>query len=264
MKTKKWYLIFVAISIGVLLSNCKSEQSESTTDLIVVEQIDSVFGDNGYNNYEWAAFSVDVPVNGPKTLVDSVMVLINREVYKMCEYCIEFVDSPDEYVAYCEEDIYTDDGKLLLKHYLDRYRASIADSLWNTFGLTLKMEAQTAKYVTYGMEFFHCGASCGSEKYYYTFDKNDGHIVKEIITNDNLVKFFKDYPRYVSKNEYSWRFSPEDTCANTCFGLLQENFSLAIVGLYNHFFTVDVPLSQILPYMSLETQELVERQSKGK
>ena len=24
-----------------------------------------------------------------------------------------------------------------------------------------KMEAQTAKYVTYGMEFFHCGGSCG-------------------------------------------------------------------------------------------------------
>ena len=30
------------------------------------------------------------------------MAHVNREVYLMCEYCIEHVDRPDEYVAYSE------------------------------------------------------------------------------------------------------------------------------------------------------------------
>ena len=121
------------------------------------------------------------------------------------------------------------------------------------------MEAQTDKYVTYGLERFHCGASCGSEKYYYTFYKNDGHQMKEIISHDNLVHFFDNYPEYAAKDEYLWKFSPEDNYDNTCYGLLEDHFSFNISGWHNHFFSVDVPYSQIFSYLSQETQTLVEQ-----
>ncbi len=61
----------------------------------------------------------------------------------MCEYCVEFDDSPDEYVAYSEKEMFTNDGEHLLSHYLDKYKPLIEDSIWNTFSLKLKIEAET-------------------------------------------------------------------------------------------------------------------------
>jgi hypothetical protein len=91
----KNYLLFLIVT----LIGCQSGNQINTSDLEVSEQIDTIRGGHEENNYCWVSFNVDVPVNGPQVLVDSVMALVNREVYKMCEYCIEFNDSPDEYVA---------------------------------------------------------------------------------------------------------------------------------------------------------------------
>ena len=193
--------LFVLI---VALIGYQSGNRINTSALEIMEQIDTIRGGHEDNCYYLASFCIDVPVNGPQELVDSVMAFVNREIYKMCEYCIEFNGVPDEYVAYSEKEIYINDGKHLLSHYLEKYKTLIEDSIWNTFGLELKMEAQTEKYVTFGVERLYCGASCSSEKYYYTFDKNNGHQVKEIISQDNLVRFFKDYPEYNSIDDDSW------------------------------------------------------------
>ena len=92
-------VLFILACVIVSFEGCRNSHMDSSADLVVVEQIDSVFGNNEENNYCWASFNVDVPVNGPQVLVDSVMVLVNSEVYKMCEFCVKFVLSPDEYVA---------------------------------------------------------------------------------------------------------------------------------------------------------------------
>ena len=266
MKKKVLFIMFASTVIG--LQGCGSTKIEPTKDLVVVEQIDSVYGGREENNYCWASFNVDVPVNGPQVLVDSIMALVNREVYKMCEHCIEFVDCPDEYVAYSEKEMFTNDGKRLLDHYLDKYKPLIEDSLWNTFGLELKMEAQTEKYVTYGLEFFHCGGSCGSEKCFYTFDKRDGHQVRNIISHENLAQFFEDYPEYTSIDDdpwfgrAGWQFNPEDD-RKYDYGLLDDHFSLAIQGCGNHFLLLSFPFGQIFSYLSLETQALVERHEEN-
>ena len=147
---------------------------------------------------------------------------------------------------------------------MEKYKPVLQDSLWSSYGLELKMEAQTDKYVTYGLEFFHCGVSCGSEKYYYTFDKHDGHQVEEIISKENLSRFFKDYPEYASENDYLWKYSPENDYDNSCYGLLDDHFSLVIMGWYNHYFSVDVPYSQIFSYLSPEAQELIGQENNGK
>lgn len=200
---KKYRLLF-AVGFIAALVGCQSGNLTNILNLVVVEQTDTIQGGREENSDCWVSFYVDAPVNGPQVLVDSVMVLINKEVYRMCEYCIEFVNSPDENVAYSEKDMFINDGEHLLNHYLEKYKPLIEDSLWNTFGLELKMEGQTEKYVTYGVERFYCGANCSSEKFFFIFDKRDGHLVTDIISYENLVSFFKDYPEYSSIEDDPW------------------------------------------------------------
>ncbi len=256
MKMKTCYLWLVVMGIALGLLGCGSTKMDPSKDLVVVEQTDSVFGGNEDNDYEWAAFTVDVPVQGSKALVDSVMVFINKQLYDACESNAHFEGYS---VAFSQEEMFTDDGERLLSHYMEKYKPLMEDSLWRVFGLTLKMEAQTEKYVSYGLEFYYCGATCSSEKYYYTFDKSDGHQIKEIISNENLARFFADYPEYATKDGYLWKFSPENSFVNACYGLLEDHFSLMIQGWYNHYFSIDVPFSQIFSYLSLEVQALVEQ-----
>lgn len=254
------FLLVIASTI-IGLQGCGSTKVERSKDLMVVHHTDTVRGVQEWNSYEWAAFTVDVPVDGPKALVDSVIAFVNRELYHACEIGSHFEDSV---VTFKKSEVYSHDGEQLFSRFMEKYRPILQDSIWNSYGLELKMEAQTDKYVTYGLEFFHCGASCGSEKYYYTFDKHDGHQVEEIISKENLSRFFKDYPEYASENDYLWKYSPENDYDNSCYGLLDDHFSLVIMGWYNHYFSVDVPYSQIFSYLSSEAQELVGQKSDGK
>jgi hypothetical protein len=248
---------FVVVCIVLTLQGCRSAKIERTNDLVVVEQTDTVYGTiDG-----WAAFTVDVPVNGPLALVNSVKGLINRELYDACENCIHF---KDDVVIFNKGEVFTHNRELLLSHFMEIYKPIIQDSLFNTYGLELKLEAQTDKYVTYGVEHFHCGASCGSEKSFYTFDKQNGHQVQEIISHESLVRFFEDYPEYANKEGYLWKFSPESDFDNSCYGLLDDHFTFVIIGWYNHYFSVDVPYSQIFSYLSPETQALVGQKCDGK
>ena len=129
--------------------------------------------------------------------------------------------------------------------------------------MTMKIEAQAETFVTYGLEFFYCGAGCSSDKYYYTFDKSDGQQVKEIISHDNLVRFFKDYPECAANEEYSWEFNPDNDYINSCYGLLEDSLSLVILGAYNHYFIVEIPLNRIFSYLSPEVQTLLEKNGDG-
>ena len=250
---------FQLISAGIIASllGCVSAKTESSKNLVVVEQTDTVYGTTD----GWAAFTVDVPVNGPLTLVNSVKGFVNRELYDACENCIHY---DDDVKMLNKGEVFTHDGELLLSHFMEKYKPIIKDSLCNTYCIELKLETQTDKYVTYGVEHFHCGASCGSEKYFYTFDKQNGHQIKEIISNKNLARFFEDYPEYATQEGYLWKFSPESEYNDICYGLLEDHFSLVVIGWYNHYFSVDVPYSQIFSYLSPEAQELVEEMSDGK
>jgi hypothetical protein len=256
-----WLLLMAVAMVG-----CQSVGHEPSADLVVMEQTDTVRGGTEDNDYEWVAFTVDVPVNGPKALLDSVMAFVNTELHAACECVIHFDESC---VTFSSDDVFTDDGERLLSHYMKKYKSQLQDSLGSVFALTMKMEAQTAKYVTYGLETFHCGASCGSEKFFYTFDKNDGHQVKEIISRDNLVRFFNDYPEYNSVADdpwfgrAGWQFFPEDDADRYDFGLLDDHFSLAIQGCGNHYLLLDFPYGQTFSYLSPEAQDLVKQDEEN-
>ena len=260
-------LLFFMIAPVVLyaLLGCMSTKMEYSKDLVVVEQTDTIRGNTEDNRYEWAAFTIDVPVNGPQVLVDSIMVLINNELYNACESNVHFDEG---IVTFSKKEMYTDDGNRLFSLYMEKYKQLLQDSLWRTFGITLKIEAQTKSFVTYGMELFFCGAGCSSHKFYYTFDKSDGHQIKEIISHDNFVNFFTDYPEYstIMSDPWSgspgWKFSPESGFENYCYGLLDDCFILNIEGCGNNYLLIDFPYSQIFSYLSTETQTLLEQKSE--
>ena len=63
---KKIGLFLMIASTIVSLLGCGSAKTERSMDLVVVEQTDSVYGNNENNDYEWASLTVDVPVDGPK------------------------------------------------------------------------------------------------------------------------------------------------------------------------------------------------------
>lgn len=243
-------------SLFICLQGCGSTKIEHSKDLVVVEQIDSVYGGNEDNKHNWVAFNVDIPVNGPQALMDSLMVFVNKQLYFACESNVHF---DEDVVTFNRKEMFSDDGERLFNHYMEKYKPLILDSLWRTFGMTMKMEAQTEKFVTYGLVLFYCGAGCSSEKYYYVFDKSDGHRIKEIISHDMLVRFFEDYQEYATNEEYGWEFNPDMDYISSCYGLLEDSFSLVIVGAYNHYFTVDIPLNRIFSYLSPEVQASLEQ-----
>lgn len=262
---KKQLLLSAVAVITLSIIGCNTPNQKPSKDLVIMEQTDSVHGGHEENNCCWASFNIDVPVNGPKVLVDSVMVLVNREVYKMCEYSIEFfVNRRDENVAYSEKEMFTNDGKQLLSHYMDKYKSLIEDSLWNTFGLDMKLEAQTEKYVTYGVENYYCGANCSSEKHFFTFDKSDGHLVKELISRESLVRFFSDYSEYNHLRvnpllgELGSKITTDYEVNNSDCGLLDNHLSL-VFQIDRNFELENIPYHQIFPYLSPEVQNLVEQ-----
>lgn len=258
---KKKMLLFWLTSMFVGLQSCGNAKMGHSMDLVVVEQTDTVYGHNESNQHEWASFTVDVPVNGPKVLLDSVMAFVNKKLYDACESNAHF---NEDIIAFTQEEMYTDDGERLFSRYMEKYKPLMQDSLWRAFGLTMIMEAQTDKYVTYGLQYFYCGAGSSSQKSYCTFDKHDGHQVKEIINHENLVRFFEDYPESNTIEddalavESEWEFSSEYRFDNSCYGLLDDHFSLVIEGCGNHFLLTDFPYNQIFSYLSPEAQALVE------
>lgn len=258
-KSCVWLMI---IGITVVTIGCQSNGLQSSKDLVVVEHTDTVYGIQEGS----ASFTVDIPVDGPKALVDSVKVFINKMLYDACESCVQF---DENVVTFKKGEVFTNDSEQLFSHFMEKYKPMIRDSLCLYFGLELKLEAQTEKYVVYGMEHYHCGGSCGSEKYYYTFDKHDGHQVRNIISHENLIQFFKDYPEYTTIDSdpweglSGWKFFPENDYVDYNYGLLNDHFSLAIYGYGNHYILADYPYSQIFSYLSQEVQSLLERNKEN-
>lgn len=261
VKSKHWLLLVIA-GLFLGLQGCGSIKTGRSKDLVVVEQTDTVYGIQEGS----ASFTVDIPIDGPSTLVDSVKVFINKMLYDACEGCVHF---DDNVVTFKKGEVFTHDSEQLFSHFMEKYKPVIRDSLCIYFGLELKLEAQTDKFVTYGLEHSHCGGSCGSEKYYYTFDKSDGHQVGGIISHKDLVQFFKDYPEYTTIDPdpwwgtSGWRFFPENDYVDYNYGLLNDHFSLAIHGYGNHYILADFPYSQIFSYLSPEVQTLLEQHKEN-
>lgn len=261
---KQYWLFIIVVLLG-----CQSHNHKiNTSDLVTIEQIDSIQGCHEENSYCWAAFNIDVPVGGPQVLIDSVMTFLNKKMYNFCEWCAHesSLYEDERWVkSFRPEEVFTNDGEEFLENYMKKYRPLIQDSLWcEFFGMDLKLESQTESFVTYAHEDNACGANCSSRKYYYVFDKHDGHIVKEIISKENIKQFFEDYPEHGGlRGDWlwgwpDWEYDADHIFENTDFGLCSDYQSIVITGVGNHYYRMRIPYSQILSYLTPEARALVE------
>ena len=103
-----------------------------------------------------------------------------------------------------------------------------------------------------------------NKKYYYVFDKHDGHIVKEVISKENIKKFFEDYPEYCRLRGDrllgwpDWVYDADHIFENADFGLGTNDLSIVINDVGRNFYFMNIPYSQILSYLTAEAQALVE------
>ncbi len=264
------YMYLITIGSAFVIQGCGSPKMERSYDLVVVEQTDSVYGASEYNDNSsyMMEITIDVPVNGPQILIDSVMTFLNKKMYYFCEWCAHESSLYEDgrwVKSFHPEEVFTNDGERFIENYMKKYRPLIQDNLWcEFFGMDLKLESQTVSFVTYAHEDNACGANCSSRKFYYVFDKNDGHIVKEIISKENIKQFFEDYPEHCGlRGDWllgwpDWEYDADYIFENTDFGLCSDHLSIVITGVGNHYYRMRIPYSQILSYLTPEAQALVE------
>lgn len=200
--------------------------------------------------------SVDEPVNGSPVLKDSIIVFLNKTLYDIFELLCEDMDSTES-VTRVMDEVETKDPAGIVKHYLDAYNPFLDKYLDNYYMLTMTVLCQTDSFITYGVEFHHCGGSCGAELYAYTFSKKDGHLCT-IIDAEELDKYAKENPDLTAdfyENDYHGRLD---------YALLDDGIMeiRQDVG-NNHYGTTFYELHEALtlPFLSKEARELLD--SKG-
>lgn len=89
--------------------------------------------------------------------------------------------------------------KHLMEHYRDAYSPFfLADSAdqheFLSDCLAMNLVAQSNTYVTYEVDWIFFGEGNEAAKEWVTFVLADGHRLKEIISNKNMLRFYKKHP----------------------------------------------------------------------
>lgn len=232
------WLLLTGVMMIVAISCGEQKKEPSGPQMLVVERQSHTY----YDDY----FTIDVPLYGPKPLMDSLKVFLNKHLYKAFNTT---VDTP----KFSEKDLFQDDLTGMLAKYAAKYQPNEDDIFDSPIDFSLLLMAQTDSYVTYGLEFCSCGVNCGSEFYCYTFSKEDGHLC-EIISRDNLIKFIEDN---------NWDYKPvyDDYLDHFSFGLLEDGALCAEQSASNkHYVPFRVDIKEIMPYLSDDAQKLIQTQ----
>ena len=259
MKKAKIFSLLLLLAGGVLaiaVAGCGGQKKESNDKqpLVVERQYARLVG---ISKWDIGEFAIDVPVKGPQPLLDSIKSFLNKELfYAFQEYAIDTV-------LYKAEEVYTDDMSHLLDSYVDKYADRIKKDVCWFFNINMFMIAQTESFVTYAIECYHGSGSTGSEFICYSFDKKDGHCIKNIITRKDVKRFFQNSPDV----EYSFsQFQMEadgvdDDCDFPDVGLAEEG--LLIIDQDNHYVVGLLNYKEVLPYLSKEARKLVKNMGES-
>ncbi len=204
-----------------------------------------------------ATIYMDYPANAPKKLTDSVTAFINKTLYAY------FEDGDEIHIPY--QDVYSTDLPRIAEHYWNAYR-SFYDRHGPTFHwLDMNIVAQTDTYVTYEVVLSFRGEGVHEFREWTTFVKNDGHRLKEVISNDNLLRFYEDYPELMGSGSITelQRFISEgyDQCVK---GLLSDSLACVFLDNTGHEDIDLYDLKVLKPYLSKEVQKLVSGNGKIK
>ena len=200
---------------------------------LVVERQQIEVGNSSFGKEQ---IFIDIPILGPHILTDSVMAFLNEQLYKFCEEQTE--NSGMNY-----DSLYINNSEKLLRHYVDAYRPLVQEKGGWLPTLYITMLAQTESFITYCVACKH-NKSDYAEMYCYTFSKQDGHRLREIISHENLDKFFDEH------KEHRWLSNSVKEIKQDIFGLIEDTLLFVNNGLAFGFYLNEFGYSEILPYLS--------------
>ncbi len=202
--------------------------------------------------------SADLPTGGPQYLVDSITLFLNEQLYQYFDQ-----DKSNRLLPF--EQVFSSDLPHLLEHYRDAYAPYFnADSTniceFNTHCLELNMVAQTATYVTYEVVDVFFGEGLEEARSWVSFTKADGHRLTDIITTENLLRFFNDHPEQLDSDiqeEIGYRIENNNTSWLGNVGLLGDSLAFQYFYAPGIFADTKFDLSTIKSYLSPEAQRLL-------
>ena len=201
----------------------------------------------------------DLPMKGPKTLVDSITVFLNEQLYEYFDY------STDGNHRLSYEKVFSTDIPHLLKHYQKAYRPfydvknpDVCE--FATHCLELNLVAQTGIYVTYEVIYDFFGEGLEEARSWVTFAKSDGHRLQEVIATDNLLRFFQEHPEQRNNdiwNDIMFNLNEYGSLRPYNVGLLNDSLAFQYIWAPGIFDDFKYSLELWKPYLTPEAQELV-------
>lgn len=239
----------ISLAIFVMIACQNSMEETSSSQLLVVERQQMEFGKSPFVYYNKICFTTDIPISGSKVLTDSVMSFLNEQLFR-------FFDELADSFGIIPNSLCKNDTGQLLRHYVDAYQPLLQEKLYwlPSFGIT--MLAQTESFVTYGVTSYRYISMYGSKMYCYTFSKQDGHILREIINDENLDKFFDEHEDY-KQTEFEWEYDSKMEINQDFFGLLEDSLLFVVNDVNHHFLLARYGYSEILPYLTEEAKLLI-------
>lgn len=254
---KKFSTFAVLAVMGILLQSCHKEEN-SNSQLMTVERQEISLPIEG-NDFASALFSVDVPIDGPRVLVDSVMAFLNKKLYESCEGLLENVLYENER-QFSFEEVKTDDARTLVENYVVKYKPVFEKYVSLRTALSLFLVSETESFVTYGFENCYCSAGCGSSIQFFTFDKNDGHQIHNLVENKEQFKKFCEQSELL--DFFKNRPVDEHLFYDVSIGLMEDKLCLAYNMMENHYSQIEFKYDKVKSCLSKEVQKLLSETGK--
>lgn len=274
--TRKTSLLF--ITVGMMMAfffvGCQSRDSKTSEDPVEIGIQENLLVVERHQIYLDWDFSVvaDLPISNhlyvdhdSHSLSKTVSSVINQELHSLLDkFSIERSDKEKE--AYYNQTMTSSDEPIFdldeIMHEYQSIKEEYVGGQWITFALI----AQTESFVTYGLEQYHCGGSCGSEFYCYTFSKKDGHRVNNLISWEDILRFINDHPKADHPFD-QWQLEAEVSDMNDSHlydaGLLNDGLLFVNEDQVNHYVIGKIAYKDVLPYLSAEAQKLVKTMGDG-
>lgn len=255
---------FIVACVCVLtLTSCLTK-NETNEQSLIVERQECLLKHFTHMTSEILPITVviDVPLDGPQTLRDSVTAFLNETLYAY------FDNGEDRHVPY--ENVFSNDVKQLLEHYYKAYsNFFIADTTdtheFETDCLVISLVAQTDTYVTYEVNHILYGEGVETETEWVMFVKNDGHRLKKVISEHEMLRFYRENPELRSEevweNLLNQTYDEDSLSDVVCsVGLLEDAVAHQYVYAPGIYEDSKYPLQAIAPYLSEEAQALIKHQ----
>lgn len=269
MKTvsiKKNFNVIIAACVCVLtLTSCQTK-NETRKHSFVVERHECLLKHFTHMTSEVLPVSVaiDAPIAGSQAVRDSVTVFLNEVLYA-------FFDTGEErHIPY--ESVFSENVRLLAEHYRKAYapyfHADTTDTHeFETDCLKVTLVAQTDTYVTYEIGHIFYGEGVEIETDWVTFVKSDGHRLREVISEQEMLRFYRENPELRSadvwENLLNQAYDKDSLSNVVCsVGLLEDTVAHQYVYAPGIYEDSKYPLQAIASYLSEEAQALISYENE--